>query len=244
MIFMKNVQQFTKSRAGIIGMIGLLALSLSSCLKNDRNSDGSYDTTPVAGISVINTSPDSQPLDFYLDNNRANTTPIPYGDGLDYIRAYTGKRTAIFYLAGTQTKVKSDTMTLNANRYYTLFLANLVSKPDYVLLRDTLNQPASGKAGIRFINLGPDAPAADLAVKGGAVLVSNKAYKGFSTFVPVTGGTKYTLEIRQAGTSTVLATTTEVTLQNGSLYTVWLQGLTGKTGDAAFKAKIQLNAYY
>jgi hypothetical protein len=241
--FMKNLQQITKSRAGVIGMIGLLALSLSSCLKNNNN-DNYYDTTPVAGISVINVSPDSQPLDFYLDNNKANTTPIPYGDGLDYTRAYTGKRNATFYLTGTQTKIKTDTMTLRANRYYTLFLANLVSKPDYVLLRDTLTQPAAGKAGIRFVNLGSDAPAVDLAIKGGAVLVSNKAYKSFSTFVPVAGGTKYTLEIRQAGTAAVLATSTEVTLQSGSLYTVWLQGLTGKTDNTTFKAKIQLNAYY
>lgn len=241
---MKNLQQSTKRRAGIIGMIGLLAVSLSSCLKNS-NSDSSYDTTPVAGISVINASPDSQPLDFYLDNNKVNLSPIPFGDGLDYSRAYTGKRTATFYLTGTQTKIKSDTMTLSANRYYSLFLANVVSKPDYVFLRDTLAQPAAGMAGVRFINLGSDAPAADLAIKGGAVIVANKAYKGYSKFTPVNGNTLYTLEIRQAGTSTVLATTTPVNLKGGSLYTIWLQGLTtGSTDATKLAAKIQLNAYY
>jgi hypothetical protein len=60
-------QVFTQ-RAGMIGMICLLAVSLTSCLKDD---DNHYVAPKVALVSAINASPDAQPVDFFLDQNRA-----------------------------------------------------------------------------------------------------------------------------------------------------------------------------
>lgn len=224
----------------MIGMVCLLAGLFTSCVKDNNT----YVEEPVALISVINASPDSQPLDFFLDQNQANKQPIPYGYGLDYLRAYPRKRVATFYVAGTQQKVKSDTITLQANKYYSLFLSNLVSHPDDLLLTDSLNNPAAGKATIRLVNLSPDAPAVDLVVKGGSVLAANKIYKGYSSFVPVQGDASYTLEIHRAGTSTVLYTLPAINLHSGSVYTVWLHGLAAATDQTKLTADIQLNAYY
>lgn len=238
---MKNVQQNSRRWAGMVGMMCLLAVSLSSCLKNSSTNV----QPPIALLSVINASPDAPALDFYLNDNKANAYPFGFGNGLDYLSAYTGKRNATFTIAGTKTAYKADTLTLNQNRYYSLFLANTAGHEEFVVLSDTINKPADTKAAIRFINLSPDAPAADLVIKNGATVVANKSYKGFSGFVPVTA-TKYTLEIRQAGTTTVLATLTDVPLNNGSLYTVWLQGLAAAGVPDAKKlgAKIQTNVYY
>src|SRR6202012_652760 len=91
--------------------------------------------------------------------------------------------------------------------------------------RDTINRPADGKASIRFVNLSPDAPSVDLAIQGGAVLITNKAYKGYSTFVPETGNTSYNFEVRQHGTNTVLATLSNISLNSSYVYTIWLGGL-------------------
>ncbi|GAB3918679.1 DUF4397 domain-containing protein [Mucilaginibacter boryungensis] len=238
---MKKPQQILKG-AGMIGMVCLLAAMFSSCLKNHDNDDAV--NVPYALVTVINTSPNSLAQDFYLDNNRANTAPIVYGDGLDYIRAYTGKRTAAFYNSGTSIKTISDTVTLKADQYYSVYLANVITTPDIVILKDNIVKPATGMATIRFVNLSPNAPAADLAIKGGAVLVSNKAYKGYSDFVPVNGNTTYTLEVRQTGTSTVLASINTASLQSGSVYTVWLQGLSGATDQTKLTAGLQTNVYY
>jgi hypothetical protein len=238
---MKNVQQNSKRWAGIVGMMCLLAVSLSSCLKNSTSVQ-----PPIALLSVINASPDAPALDFYLDNNKGNAYAFAFGNGLDYISAYTGKRTAKFTPAGSNTVYKSDTLTLIQNRYYSLFLANTAGHEEFLLLNDTIVKPADTKAGIRLINLSPDAPAIDLVIKDGAVVVANKSFKGFSGFVPITATAKYTFEIRQAGTTTVLATLTNITLNNGSLYTVWLQGLAAAgTPDAKKLAgKVQTNVYY
>jgi hypothetical protein len=239
---MKKVYLLLRKKAGIIGMFGLMAVLFSSCLKN--NNDTNVDAPPSALISVVNASPGTQPLDFYLDQNKANIQAINYGSGLDYLKAYVGKRTATFYLAGTQQKVKSDTATLRANQFYTLYLTNVSTAPDFVLLRDSIVRPAAGTAAIRLVNVSADAPAVDLAIKNGQVLATNKAYKGYSPFVSIPGGNTHTLEVRQAGTTTVLATINDVQLKSSSVYTVWLQGVAAATNDTKLTAKIQTNAYY
>lgn len=238
---MKNVQQNSKRWAGIAGVVCLLAVSLSSCLKNNNDA---VVQPPAAALSVINASPDAPALDFYLDNNKANAYSFGYGNGIDYISAFAGKRQAIFKASGSSVVYKTDSITLQQNKYYTLYLTNVAPNQEYLLLNDTIAKPADGKAAIRLVNVSKGSPAVDLAIKGGSVLVSNKSYKGFSGFVPVTFGTNYTIEVRQAGTTTVLASIDKVALNNGSLYTIWLQGVAGATDAKKLTALVQTNVFY
>ena len=236
---MKKLIQNLKGWACVTGVVVIAAVSFSSCLKH--NDDYYTPQQPVALISAINASPDAQPVDFFLDQNRASNYPIANGTSQDYIRAYTGKRNLIFYTSGN--KMISDTATLKDKALYSVFLANLVSKPDLILLTDTIKQPATGIAAIRFINLSPDAPATDLAIKGGNILVSNKSYKGYSGFVTLPVNAAYNFEIRQAGTNTVLASLSNIRIVNG-LYTIWLQGINAATDQTKLSAHIQNNVYY
>lgn len=239
---MKNVQQNLKRRAGIIGMVCLLAVSLSSCLKNNTND--TIVQQPVALLAVLDASPDAPSLDFYLDNNKVNNVPIQYGNGLDYFKAYTGKRAATFFASGTTTKIKTDTVTFKENTFYSLFLANVASKPDYLLTVDSLKNPVAGMATIRLVNVSPDAPALDLGIKGGTLIASNRTYKTYSSFIPVSGNLSYILEVRQAGTSNVLVTIPNTKYYPGAVYTVWVHGLAAGTGTTALTADVQTNAYY
>lgn len=240
-IYMKNYKQTLKNGTGIIGMIFLLTLALTSCSKkNDSEISGS----PAALLSVVNLSPGSQALDFYLDQNKINGTGYGFAEGFSYLQAGTGKRAATFYLAGTSTKLKSDSVTLVANKAYTLFLTNLPATPELVFLKDTLTAPASGKAGIRFANFSPDAGPVDFAIKGGAILAANKSFKGYTPFIQVDGNLTFTLEIRKAGTSIVLASLTDIKPQANYLFTIWLQGLTTATDQSKISANYVLNAYY
>lgn len=242
-LVMKTIKLFvTAKKLATILMVWMLAVTFSSCLKNH---DNDYAAAPArALISVVNASPGSQPVDFYLDQNKANNPPIIYGDGIDYVQAYTGKRTASFNLSGTQQKIKSDTLTLQQNQFYTLYLTNTPAQAEYFLVRDSINRPAAGKATIRFVNVSPNAPAADLAIKNGAVLATNKAYKTASAFVPVNGNSTYTFEIRQAGTGNVLVTLPEIKIKGDAIYTVWLQGLNNGSDQTKLNANIQNNVVY
>src|SRR6202008_3160728 len=108
-------------------------------------------------------------------------------------------------------KIFSDTATIKPDKVYSLFLANKTNQPELVLLNDTINQPPANMATVRFIDLSPDAPHVDLVLNNNAE-VTNKTYKGFSSFLPVTGNTTYNIQVKQTGTSTVLATLNNVTL--------------------------------
>jgi hypothetical protein len=217
-------------------------MMLSSCLKTNNSA---YYNPPAALVTFIQASPDEPNLDFYLDNDRVNSDVLRFGNNINYFRAYAGKRTANFYNTGSMTKVFSDTATLLPNYVYSLFLANKASSPELFRLTDTISKPATGNASIRFVNLSPDAPAVDLVVEGGAVLVPNRSYKGYSSFLPIAGETTYTFEVHQAGTATVLATLPSVKLNNGFVYTIWLQGLATPTNSGdGLGANIMINAYY
>lgn len=223
---MKNYKNMSKTLLTIMGFVGLL--SLSSCLKHD---DNQYYSPPAALLTFIQASPDEPPLDFSLDNNHINYWPLAFGDNVDYFRAFTGKRNANFYNHGTGNLILSDTIHLTQNNTYSLFLVNTPAHPQIMLLTDTINRPPAGSAGIRFINLSPDAPAVDLAITGGAVLVPNKGFKGYSSFANIGGNANYNLEVRQAGTTTVLATLPNITLNSSFVYTIWLHGLVASTNN-------------
>ncbi|HZX59184.1 MAG TPA: DUF4397 domain-containing protein [Mucilaginibacter sp.] len=227
---MKNLK---RSIAGL-SAVCLLSLLLSSCLK----SNSSYYNPPVALVSFFQASPDEPALDLYFNSNRVNWNPISYGSGLDYFNAFAGPRTVNFYAQNTMTKLFSDTLTLKPNAVYSLFLVNAASTPGIFVLNDTINRPANNTANIRFVDLSPDAPAVDLALND-SVKVSNKAYKGFSSFLPVAGNKTYSFKILQKGTSTVLASLSNVTLTNGYVYTIMLTGLSAGTTSAD-----KLSVYY
>ncbi|MDN5287227.1 MAG: hypothetical protein JWR38_3501 [Mucilaginibacter sp.] len=226
----------------MFGMMCLLAGLLSSCLKNHDNQY--IEPQPAALLSVINASPGSQSVDFQLDKNLVNNAPIRYGHDLDYIRAKPGKRNAVFSVSGSPQIIKSDTINLEVKKFYSIYLSNIPSKPDIVLLTDSITRPDAGKATIRFVNLSPDVAPVDLGIKDGAVIASNKAYKGYTVFAPISANTTYTLEIRKAGTTTVLVSLANVSLREGSVYTVWLHGLAAATDQTKLAADIQTNAFY
>ncbi|WP_184546879.1 DUF4397 domain-containing protein [Mucilaginibacter sp. FT3.2] len=235
-------QIFTR-RAGMIGMMCLLTIFLTSCLKNNNNQHY-YPVPQVALVSAINASPDAQPVDFFLDQNRGNNFSIKSGESLDYINAYTGKRNITFFVGGSSQKIATDTATFRAGKLYSVFLANLVSTPDVLVIADSVGAPATGKSGIRFVNLSTDNQAVDLVIKGGATLASSKTYKQYSSFATVAGGSTYTFEVHKAGTATVLYTLTDVPIRNSTLNTIWIQGQAAATDTKKLSAHKQENVFY
>jgi len=239
---MKNYKLISKSSLAAVCAIGLLSIFLSSCTKDYSTP---VVTPPVAFVAFTQASPDQPVLNLYLNNNLVNFSPISYSQNLDYFQAYAGKRTVSLKTVGTANTILSDTVTFNQSAIYSLFLANTTAHPELVVLKDTLARPTAGFAAIRFINLSPDAPAASLAVHGGAVLTGSKSYKGYTSFLPITGNAGYTFEVRQGTGTTVLATLSPVTLNAGFLYTIWFHGLNNGTSNAdGLAVDITTNAYF
>ena len=239
---MKFHKVFSKNIFMLAGTIGLPVLMLSSCLKTPVSQNYS---TPVAAVMFTDASPDQVPLDLFINNFGVNQSPINYGQNTGYFGINAGTNSVSLYADATRKSILSDTINFVQNTTYSVFLVNKVSQPQIFMMTDTIISPSTGNASIRFVNLSPDAPAVDLVVKGGSTLVSNRSFKGFSSFAPITGNSFYTFEVHQAGTATVLATLSNVKINAGYVYTIWFHGLTaGTTAADQLSVDIINNAYF
>jgi hypothetical protein len=240
---MKSIKQNIKRWPILLGVVCSVALALPSCVKSNHNITP---TQPTAGLAFVDASPDAPLLDFYLSGQQVNLSPIGLGNYFNYFNAYAGKVPAVFYQTGTTTLVAKDTITLVANHGYTLFLANVQAHPDFILTTDSLSKPASGAVSVRFVNASPDAGSVDLIIKGASgSIIPNASYKSVSLFASATLSVTDSLQVRQSGTSTILASVPASHFISGSVFTVWLYGLANTTvATQKLKAGIMQNAYF
>jgi hypothetical protein len=227
------MSNFTRLSVVALGLVS--ALTLSSC------SDDSSPTAPSvkARVMAVHASPDAPAVDLLVDNVVAGTN-LTYPNNTPYLQVRAGTRNIKVNVAGTSTTVINADLPLTAGSYYTVFAADAVASIAPLVLADDLTAPAAGKAHVRFVHLSPNAPAVDVAVTSGPVLFPNTAFKGYSAFTPVDAGT-YDLEVRLAGTSTVVLPLPGISLTAGKIYTVWAKGLVGGAGAQALGAQIIVN---
>ncbi|MBE2255081.1 MAG: DUF4397 domain-containing protein [Ignavibacteria bacterium] len=185
---------------------------------------------------VAHASPNAPNVDIYVDNVQIATN-VPYLDYLPYTQLTPDVRNIKVNVTGTMTSVINLDLTFDAAKNYSIFAIDSVTNISAIRLEDDLTAPASGKAHVRFIHLSPNAPAVDIAVAGGPVLFSNYTFKQASTFTPVDAGV-YNLEVRLAGTTTVVLNLPGIDLSNGKIYTVYARGFVGGTGTQALGASI------
>lgn len=232
-LFSKSVTVNLKNLSAIILMsAGLL---LQSCSKDPAPAP------EVAFLSITNTSPTLATFNIYVDQTQLNTGgPVAFGGSSGYFQVTPGSHSIKFTTASNTESLITKSVPLEVNTVNSLFLIDRGANMDFLTLKDELGDISSAKAFVRFINLSPDAPALDLAVKDGAVVIADKAYKASSPFVEVEAKT-YIFELRNktSGAATLL-TSTE--FKAGKSYTVISTGLItpGDTGQP-FGSKIIIN---
>jgi len=195
--------------------------------------------TATGKVLVVHASPDAPAVDLVVDNAVAGTN-LAFPNNTGYLTVPSGTRNVKVRVAGTTTTVIEANLPIATGTNYSVFAIDSVSKISAIVLTDDLTPPASGKAHVRFIHLSPNAPAVDVAVTGGGVLIGNKSFKDYTPFVPLDAAT-YNLEVRLAGTSTVVLSLPGITLQAGKIYTVFAKGFVGGTASQSLGAEIVVN---
>ena len=218
--------------------LAVLGIAMVSCEKDDEN-------PPQSRLMVVHASPNAPNVDVRVNNNVALQN-VPYPANSDYLSTNSGATNIKVSPAGTTTYVIDANVDLASGMSYSVFAIDEVSKIKAAVVSDNLGTPASGKAHVRFFHFSPNAPAVDIAVAGGPVLFSNREFNDQSTnaslanFAPVDAGT-YNLEVRLAGTNTVVLPLPNITLTSGKIYTVFAKGFVEGTGTQALGAQIIVN---
>jgi hypothetical protein len=219
-------------------LAGLTLSMAAGCKKDDESPTGPAAAT-TASVLTVHASPNAPGVDLLVDNVKAGTN-LTFPNNTGYLSVNAGTRNIKVNVTGTSTTVIAADLPLSAGAAYSIFAVDSVSKIAPVVLVDTLTAPAAGKAHVRFIHLSPNAPAVDVAVTGGAVLFGNKTFKSYTSFTPLNAAT-YNLEVRLAGTSTVVLALPNITLVSGKIYTVFAKGFVGGAAAQALGAQIVAN---
>ncbi len=196
----------------------------------------------MARVRVVHASPDAPAVDVWVNDSIAFEN-APFKGITDYASlepdTYNVK---VVPTGATEPVVIEADLSLAEATDYTVVALNTLDNIEPLVLVDNNSQPAAGKAHVRFVHASPDAPAVDIAVAdGGPVLFSNIAFKEIGDYLPVDAGT-YDLEVRVAGTETVALDVPGLTLNDGTVYTVFAMGLAG--GEPALTAIPSADASY
>jgi hypothetical protein len=222
-------------------LAGLMLLSFSFIGCSDDDDDNIMgNTTSTANVLIVHASPDAPGVDIVVDNAGPAVSNLRFPANTGYVPLPTGTRNVKVNVFNTSTTVIEANLDLTANNNYSVFAVDSVSSIEPLVLVDDLTTPASGKTHVRFVHLSPDAPAVDIAVKGGPVVFGNVSFKGFEGFTPLDAGT-YNLEVRLAGTMTTVLPLGDIALAAGKIYTVFAKGFVGGSGAQALGAEIIVN---
>jgi hypothetical protein len=192
-----------------------------------------------AQLRVAHLSPDAPAVDIWVDGNRVLQN-VPFKAISDYLVVPAGSYRIHVSPAGATTSIVIDaTVTLEGNKSYTVAATGLLGANDLkplVLVDDPTTE--NQKAKVRFVHTSPDAPAVDIAVKGGPVLFGNVKFREASDYLSVDAG-GYDLEVRLAGSNTVALSVPAVQLAAKGNYIVFAVGLAGNgTLSALLKAEV------
>lgn len=219
-----------------IALLTISALTFQSCSKDPV-------TAPeMAYLNIINTSPTVGTFNIYLDKNLINQNgAVAFNGSTGYSQTSPGNHSIKFTTAGMDDVITKN-INLEANTVNSLFLVDKGERMDFLKIKDNLGNLGSTKAFVRFINLSPNAPALNLTVKDGEVVVSDKAYKTNSEFIEIEPKA-YVFQIKDKATgATATAELESIELKAGKSYTIMATGLLNPTGiEQPFGGKLIIN---
>ena len=176
-------------------------------------------------MRVAQFSPDAPEVDVWVDGKRVLEN-VGFKQVSDYVKVPKGECEVQFSPAGkTEPLVLDATVKFENGQMYTLATTGLLGQKDLqAMLLSDQKKASKGKAMVRFVHAAPDAPAVDVAVKGGEVLFAGIPFRASSEYLVVEAGT-YDLELRPAGKTEVALALPGITFQAKKVYTVYAVAL-------------------
>ncbi|MCP3738883.1 DUF4397 domain-containing protein [Rossellomorea sp. BNER] len=169
-------------------------------------------------VRFLHAAPEVPSVDVYVNANLVLRN-VSFKEVSDYLTLPPGKYHIDIYPAGNSvTTIISKKVSVEAGKIYTLATVGTGNKLQLLPYLDDPNVP-SGETKARFIHLSPDAPAVDIAVKGGDVVFPKASYKQATEYLGLSPMT-VNLEARVAGSKNVILSIPKVKLEADEAYTI------------------------
>lgn len=217
----------------------MLVLSLSVLFVPAAQAQGGgYAPENMARLRVVHASPDAPPVDVVVADQLVFRY-VRFGETTFYAPMAAGRvNVKVLTADANRTEVINTDLDLTADTAYTLLAVGGMANIEPLVLVDDNALPEAGQAKVRLVNASPDAPAVDVAVKGGEVLFDNVAFKSATAYKTVDAN-RYDLEVRSAGTPDIVLDVPGVNLQPGSVSTIFVVGQVN--GPSPLQAEVRLD---
>ena len=215
-------------------MFMLMPLSAQAVAAQNANPDAmsGVDCTTVLGVgaegdacvSVVHASPDAPNVDIYV-NGDAAVTNLAFGWWTEWVALPAGEHQVQVTATGAaiDTAVIDATLTLEAGKAYQVAATGFVAEIAPQVYEIDLSNMAADSARVQVMHAVPDAPAVDIALTGGDVLIPGLEFPMASDILDVPAGS-YDLEVRIGGTEDVALPLPGVELSANTLYQVYAIG--------------------
>lgn len=207
---------------------------LSGCLKSPDITP----TPPKAYVSIMHLAPTAPSLDVFFNDKKVSNNPFTPGNvTVAYNAIDKGAFSIKFKKAASDSIVAELPLAqYDSLNYYTLFIYNLQANgpAEATRIKDDFSDLTPAKPFYRFFHGSPNTDAIDLymdnaKIESSRMLADNTGYDPLNKFLATTSG-YHTVQVKLAGTETVIATLNQFELLAGNAYTFYLRGLDGGTG--------------
>ncbi|MCB2211884.1 DUF4397 domain-containing protein [bacterium] len=233
---MKWLRDLNNTRKTMLFIVPLLALLLvvSGCDDDDDdNNNGVAPEPESAQLRVTHLSPDAPPVDIYVDGAMVLSN-VDYLAVSEYLELDAGMHNVQVYATGTTENAVIDAdVSLMGEMAYTVAAVGKLDNIQPAVFED-MTEPGDDVM-LRFVHASPDAPAVDITDMDGNVIFENVSFTEVGNYITVPED-QYNLQVRVAGTETIVLTLSNVMLNAETNYTVWAVGLAAEEGEMGLMA--------
>lgn len=232
------MHSFLRSTLTLLGLAALLAMTFVA----GSGRAAAQDATPTmedmgvcttalgigedgdACVNVIHASPDAPAVDVYVNGDIA-LEGVEFTQFSGWLALPAGDYQIHVTAAGDmpENSVIDAEVTIEAGNAYHIAAVGTLDQISAAVIQSDLSELADDMARVRVIHASPDAPAVDVAVADGDVLIEDLAFGAASDYLEVPA-TSYDLEVRPTGTMDVALDLPGVELEAGMVYDILAVG--------------------
>lgn len=218
-------------------------LAITTLFLSCKNKDVPPATPAPTALNVINAGADT--INYYVNGTRQNNLSSLYPQGATgYTSVLSGAQNYQFKKAGSAVALFGVVDTLILKSYYSIFVTGETADKAFKTI-DSLGAASTILSAdttfttcmLRFIDASPNAGSLNVNVgKGDTLNLKNRNFKFAGPFTKFTAGAK---EVKISSSTASIDTT--LTLQSGSIYSLFTYGIVNGTGGKTFSVKLIIN---
>lgn len=178
-------------------------------------------------IRLFHAAPGAPEVDIYA-NGKQVAKRLVYGQFTDYVSVSAGTYIIEAFPVGLKdSPILRVRLPIVQNKVYTLCVIGLLPNIGILPVEDEYQVLSPSRVNIRFINLSPNAPALNLALRSGLNLFTDINYTEASQYSSVVPGT-YNLVVKPTAVNTIVVNVPNVRLLPKRNITFYVLGMYGQ----------------